>query len=60
MSPKTKSAASAVGDRLPYLLSKLKTPRVLERLEQTAATAAPRAATRGRGRCAALADGRAA
>ena len=29
----------AVGDRLPYLLSKLKTPRVLERLEQTAATA---------------------
>ena len=38
MSPKTKPAAS-VGDRLPYLLSKLKTPRVLERLEQTAATA---------------------
>ena len=37
MSPKTKPAA--VGDRLPYLLSKLKTPRVLERLEQTAATA---------------------
>ena len=37
MSPKTK--APAVGERLPYLLSKLKTPRVLERLEQTAATA---------------------
>ena len=27
------------GDRLPYLLSKLKAPRVLERLEQTAALA---------------------
>jgi DNA replication protein DnaC len=27
------------GDRLPYLLGKLKAPRVLERLEQTAATA---------------------
>ena len=37
MSPKT--ATSTAGDRLPYLLSKLKTPRVLERLEQTAATA---------------------
>jgi DNA replication protein DnaC len=37
MSPKTKP--TAVGDRLPYLLGKLKTPRVLERLEQTAATA---------------------
>jgi DNA replication protein DnaC len=36
MSPKR---AAAVGDRLPYLLAKLKTPRVLERLEQTAATA---------------------
>src|SRR5829696_8397353 len=36
MSPKK---AAAVGDRLPYLLGKLKTPRVLERLEQTAATA---------------------
>ena len=36
MSPKKTSAA---GERLPYLLSKLKTPRVLERLEQTAATA---------------------
>jgi DNA replication protein DnaC len=35
MSPaKTKS-----GERLPYLLSKLKAPRVLERLEQTAALA---------------------
>lgn len=31
MSPKTKPQ---VGDRLPYLLGKLKTPRVLERLEQ--------------------------
>ncbi len=27
------------GERLPYLLSKLKAPRVLERLEQTAARA---------------------
>jgi len=27
------------GGRLPYLLSKLKAPRVLERLEQTAALA---------------------
>src|SRR3954454_4650805 len=27
------------GERLPYLLAKLKAPRVLERLEQTAATA---------------------
>jgi DNA replication protein DnaC len=30
---------AAVGERLPYLLSKLKAPRVLERLEQTAAKA---------------------
>jgi DNA replication protein DnaC len=30
---------AAAGDRLPYLLSKLKAPRVLERLEQTAARA---------------------
>jgi DNA replication protein DnaC len=37
MSPaKTKQS---VGERLPYLLAKLKAPRVLERLEQTAATA---------------------
>ena len=34
---KTKSAA--VGERLPYLLAKLKAPRVLERLEATAARA---------------------
>lgn len=27
---------TAVGERLPYLLAKLKAPRVLERLEQTA------------------------
>jgi DNA replication protein DnaC len=27
---------AAVGERLPYLLAKLKAPRVLERLEQTA------------------------
>ena len=27
------------GDRLPYLLGKLKAPRVLERLQQTAETA---------------------
>jgi len=38
MSPKTKTPAGA-GERLPYLLGKLKTPRVLERLEQTAAAA---------------------
>jgi len=38
MSPKAKTTPSA-GDRLPYLLAKLKAPRVLERLEQTAATA---------------------
>ena len=37
MSPKKN--APAVGERLPYLLSKLKAPRVLERLEQTAARA---------------------
>jgi DNA replication protein DnaC len=37
MSPK--QATPAFGDRLPYLLAKLKTPRVLERLEQTAQTA---------------------
>jgi DNA replication protein DnaC len=37
MSAKTKTAA--VGERLPYLLSKLKAPRVLERLEATAARA---------------------
>ena len=37
MSAKPKSAA--VGERLPYLLAKLKAPRVLERLEQTAARA---------------------
>ena len=37
MSAKTKTAA--VGERLPYLLAKLKAPRVLERLEQTAARA---------------------
>jgi DNA replication protein DnaC len=36
MSAKTKTP---VGERLPYLLSKLKAPRVLERLEQTAARA---------------------
>ena len=37
MTARTKTAA--VGERLPYLLSKLKAPRVLERLEQTAARA---------------------
>jgi DNA replication protein DnaC len=37
MSPK--NTTPAVGDRLPYLLAKLKTPRVMERLEQTAQTA---------------------
>ena len=48
----------AVGERLPYLLGKLKAPRVLERLEQTADAGArgglalravPRGAARGRG-----------
>jgi hypothetical protein len=29
-------AKAKAGERLPYLLSKLKAPRVLERLEQTA------------------------
>jgi len=33
MSPKAKAKT---GERLPYLLAKLKAPRVLERLEQTA------------------------
>ena len=33
MSPRAKARP---GKRLPYLLSKLKAPRVLERLEQTA------------------------
>jgi hypothetical protein len=36
MSPKARTKAA--GERLPYLLAKLKTPRILERLEQTAAT----------------------
>jgi DNA replication protein DnaC len=35
----TRAKRAAIGDRLPYLLSKLKAPRVLERLEQTAAKA---------------------
>ena len=35
----TAKAKAAVGERLPYLLSKLKAPRVLERLEATAARA---------------------
>jgi DNA replication protein DnaC len=30
------SKKARIGERLPYLLSKLKAPRVLERLEQTA------------------------
>lgn len=33
------AAKAKAGERLPYLLSKLKAPRVLERLEQTAALA---------------------
>ena len=32
----TKTKIAAVGERLPYLLAKMKAPRVLERLEQTA------------------------
>ena len=40
MSARTSKAAdAAVGERLPYLLKKLKAPRVLERLEQTAVRA---------------------
>src|ERR1700760_302025 len=35
----TTSRQSAIGERLPYLLHKLKAPRVLERLDQTAARA---------------------
>ena len=35
-------ALAAVGERLPYLLTKLKAPRVLERLEPTAARARAR------------------
>jgi hypothetical protein len=31
-----KAKQPAIGDRLPYLLAKLKAPRVLERLAQTA------------------------
>jgi DNA replication protein DnaC len=38
MTATTKTAA-ATGDRLPYLLAKLKAPRVLERLQSTAETA---------------------
>ena len=30
---------AAIGDRLPYLIAKMKAPRLLERLEQTAARA---------------------
>jgi DNA replication protein DnaC len=41
VSAKTKTAA--VGERLPYLLAKLKAPRVLERLEATAGAPATRA-----------------
>ena len=37
MTARAKTAAA--GERLPYLLSKMKAPRVLERLEQTAARA---------------------
>jgi hypothetical protein len=33
----TTSAKLTVGERLPYLLHKLKAPRVLERLPETAA-----------------------
>ena len=35
----SKANQPAIGERLPYLLGKLKAPRVLERLEQTAARA---------------------
>jgi len=35
----TATTAAGAGDRLPYLLSKLKAPRVLERLQSTAETA---------------------
>ena len=36
---KKTARAATVGERLPYLLSKMKAPRVLERLEATAARA---------------------
>jgi hypothetical protein len=58
MSARAKTPNSAaVGERLPYLLHKLKAPRVLERLEATAARAReeqwpyeiPRGAARSRG-----------
>jgi DNA replication protein DnaC len=35
----TPTTAAAVGERLPYLIAKLKAPRILERLPQTAARA---------------------
>ena len=31
--------AAGIGERLPFLISKMKAPRLLERLEQTAARA---------------------
>ncbi len=39
MSAKKTIVTAAAGERLPYLLSKMKAPRVLERLEATAARA---------------------
>ena len=36
---KKTATAATVGERLPYLLTKLKAPRVLERLHATAARA---------------------
>jgi DNA replication protein DnaC len=35
----TKTKTAAIGDRLPFLIAKMKAPRLLERLEQTAARA---------------------
>ena len=35
----TKTKTVGIGDRLPFLISKMKAPRLLERLEQTAARA---------------------
>src|ERR1044072_221112 len=35
----TKATTAGIGDRLPFLIAKMKAPRLLERLEQTAARA---------------------
>jgi hypothetical protein len=35
----TKAKSAGIGDRLPFLIAKMKAPRLLDRLEQTAARA---------------------